>query len=254
MELNCSVYNYTYTAVADTAGNLGESISRIITIIDALPIDVTSLSITSSPGNPNFAKADDTITLVLRTDSDDLDSITGTLLGREFTSTTSGGSATFTTTVLSGDTNGNVTFSIEATNSSDGRVAISESDITDGSFVTIDTILPVITLNGINNTIVALGVPYPDPGATAYDSSYATDKTLVGTGNVNHNQIGNHTIVYTDTDAAGNEATSILNVIVSTNTLLVGNVTLSCVIVFGSPLASITVILNVAVFSTSRSL
>ena len=214
-DVNGSVYNYTYTAVADTAGNLGESISRIITIIDALPIDVTSLSITSSPGNPNFAKADDTITLVLRTDSDDLDSITGTLLGREFTSTTSGGSATFTTTVLSGDTNGNVTFSIEATNSSDGRVAISESDITDGSFVTIDTILPVITLNGINNTIVALGVPYPDPGATAYDSSYATDKTLVGTGNVNHNQIGNHTIVYTDTDAAGNEATSILNVIVS---------------------------------------
>ena len=72
------------------------------------------------------------------------------------------------------NTNGNVTFSIEALNSSDGRVAISESDITDGSFVTIDIsctiasytytifrqepfILPVITLNGENNTIVALG-------------------------------------------------------------------------------------------------
>ena len=32
-----------------------------------------------------------------------------------------------------------VTFSIEALNSSDGRVVISESDITDGSFVTIDS-------------------------------------------------------------------------------------------------------------------
>ena len=50
-----SVYNYTYTAVADNAGNLGESVTRIITIIDADPITVTSLSITSSPGNPNFA-------------------------------------------------------------------------------------------------------------------------------------------------------------------------------------------------------
>ena len=53
------------------------------------------------------------ITLSIQTDSDDLHDITGTLLGREFTSTINGGSATFTTTVLSGDTNGNVTFSIE---------------------------------------------------------------------------------------------------------------------------------------------
>ena len=35
--INGSVYNYTYTADADTAGNLGESVSRIITIIDAEP-------------------------------------------------------------------------------------------------------------------------------------------------------------------------------------------------------------------------
>ena len=33
--INGSVYNYTYTADADNAGNLGESVSRIITIIDA---------------------------------------------------------------------------------------------------------------------------------------------------------------------------------------------------------------------------
>ena len=48
-----SVYNYTYTADADTAGNPGESMSRIITIT-ADPITVTSLSIASSSGN-NFA-------------------------------------------------------------------------------------------------------------------------------------------------------------------------------------------------------
>ena len=215
-DVNGSVYNYTYTAVADTAGNLGESISRIITIIDALPIDVTSLSITSSPGNPNFAKADDTITLVLRTDSDDLDSITGTLLGREFTNSTSGGSATFTTTVLSGDTNGNVTFSIEATNSSDGRVAISESDITDGSFVTIDTILPVITLNGINNTIVAVGADYTDPGAAITDPnnpSYAGTITA-NPATVDTSSSGNKTITYTaPADAAGNVPDSITRIV-----------------------------------------
>ena len=181
-DINGSVYNYTYTAVADTAGNPGASVSRIITIVDALPIGITSLRITSNSGN-NFANADKIITLRLQTDSDDLHDITGTLLGREFTSTINGGSATFTTTVLSGDTNGNVTFSIEALNSSDGRVAISESDITDDSFVTIDTILPVITLNGENNTIVAVGVDYTDPSATVADQgnpSYAVTFRIIG--------------------------------------------------------------------------
>ena len=97
--VNGSVYNYTYTAVADTAGNLGESIIRIITIIDADPIGVTSLSITSNSGD-NFANAGKTITLRLETDSTDLGNFTGTLLGREFTNSTSGGTATFTTTRL----------------------------------------------------------------------------------------------------------------------------------------------------------
>ena len=62
-----SVYNYTYTADADPAGNPGESVSRIITIIDAAPITVTSLSIASSSGN-NFANTGKTITVTLETD------------------------------------------------------------------------------------------------------------------------------------------------------------------------------------------
>ena len=188
-KINGSIYNYTYTAVADGAGNPGASVSRIITIIDALPIGVTSLSITSNSGN-NFANAGKIITLSLETDSNDLGSITGTLLGREFTSTINGGSATFTTTVLSNDTNGNVTFSIEATNSSDGRVSISESDLDLGSFVTIDTVLPVITLNDNNNTIIPQGVKsYEDLGAISSDLSYATDKQLVGIGYVDYTRV-----------------------------------------------------------------
>ena len=56
--------------------------SRIITIIDALPINVTSLGITSSSGD-NFANTGKIITLRLETDSDDLGNFTGTLLGRD---------------------------------------------------------------------------------------------------------------------------------------------------------------------------
>ena len=110
--INGSIYNYTYTADADTAGNPGDSLTRIITIIDAPLIGITSLSITSSPGNPNFANADNTITLRLETDSNNLGNFTGTILGKVFTTTTSGGIATFTVPVSSSDTNANVTFSI----------------------------------------------------------------------------------------------------------------------------------------------
>ena len=81
--MNGSVYNYTYTADADSAGNPGPSLSRIITIIDAPLIGITSLSITSSPGNSNFANEGKTITLRLQTDSNNLGNFTGTLLGRD---------------------------------------------------------------------------------------------------------------------------------------------------------------------------
>ena len=171
--MNGSVYNYTYTADADSAGNPGPSLSRIITIIDAPLIGITSLSITSSPGNSNFANEGKTITLRLQTDSNNLGNFTGTLLGRDIIKNdVNSGTVEFTETVSPSDTNGNVTFSIVVTNSSGGRVSFTESDLDTGSFVTIDTVAPTITLNGENNTIVALGADYTDPSATVADKQY----------------------------------------------------------------------------------
>ena len=93
--VNGSIYNLTYTANSDTVGNLGSNISRIVTVIDAPPINIESLSITSTGGN--FANADKIITLTLETDSANLGNFTGTLLGKQFTNTTSGGNAEFMT-------------------------------------------------------------------------------------------------------------------------------------------------------------
>ena len=81
-DINGSVYNYTYTADNDTAGNPGDSVSRIITIIDADPITIRSLSIASNSGN-NFANEGKTITVTLETDGSDLGNFTATLLGRD---------------------------------------------------------------------------------------------------------------------------------------------------------------------------
>ena len=199
------VYPFTYTAPPDTAGNLGQSVT----------INVTSLRITSNSGN-NFANAGKIITLSLETDSNDLDNFTGTLLGKPLSTISNGGSATFTTTVLSNDTNGNVTFSIEALNSSDGRVAISESDLDAGSFVTIDTVVPVIKLNGENNTIVAVGADYMDQSATVADQgnpSYAGTITA-NPATVDTSSSGNKTITYTaPPDAAGNIPDSIIRIV-----------------------------------------
>ena len=212
--MNGSVYNYTYTADADSAGNPGPSLSRIITIIDAPLIGITSLSITSSPGNSNFANEGKTITLRLQTDSNNLGNFTGTLLGRDIIKNdVNSGTVEFTETVSPSDTNGNVTFSIVVTNSSGGRVSFTESDLDTGSFVTIDTVAPTIALNGENNTIVALGADYTDLGATAYDLSYGNSQVTT-TDRVNVNQLGHYTLHYTaPTDAAGNIGQTITRIV-----------------------------------------
>ena len=179
--------------------------SRIITIIDAEPITVTSLNIASSSSN-NFANAGKTITVTLVTDGTDLGNFTVTLLGRDIVKeNVNSGTVTFTATVFSNDTNGNATFSITATNSTGNRILVTNDDIADGSFVTIDTVSPTITLNGENNTLVALGASYTDPGATASDTSYANDIQISAKGNVIVNQLGNYILTYTaPNDPAGN--------------------------------------------------
>ena len=209
--INGSVYNYTYTADADTAGNLGESVSRIITIIDADPITIRSLSIASNSGN-NFANEGKTITVTLETDGNDLGNFTGTLLGRSFTNATSGGDATFTTTVFSNDTNGNATFSITATNSSGNRILVTNDDITDASFVTIDTVKPIIILNDNSDDTVLQGNNYVDLGANVSDpnnSLYTQTVTALPT-NLNTSSLGEQNITYSAlADAAGNVPDSI---------------------------------------------
>ena len=114
---------------------------------------------------------------------------------------------------MSNDTNGNVTFSITATNSSGGRVSFTESDLDTDSFVTIDTISPTISLNGENDTVVALGEPYTYLGATAYDLSYGNTQVST-TDRVNVNQLGHYTLHYTaPTDAAGNTGPTIIQIV-----------------------------------------
>ena len=78
------------------------------------------------------------------------------------------GTAIFTTTVLPTDTNGNITFSITATNSSGSQLLVTDENITDGSFVTVDTVKPVITLNGNSPDTVFQGERISRPNHILY--------------------------------------------------------------------------------------
>ena len=197
----------TYTAPADAAGNVPDSVTRTVTVYAVNPIQINSLSIASSSGD-NFANAGRTITVTLDAESNDLGNFTGTLLGREFTSTTNGGNAEFNTTVLPGDANGNVTFSITVTNSTGSTLIITNSNINDSSFVTIDTVKPVIRLNGASLVRIIQEATYSDQGAAVEDMnnpSYTGNVVTTFATPLNTSVLGNTIITYTaPADAAGN--------------------------------------------------
>jgi hypothetical protein len=76
------------------------------------------------------------------------------------------------------------------------------------TFTVEDTVAPVITLNGVNPLTLTFGaIEGNDPGATADDGSPVTSDfaTVIN----NTSAVGEYTITYTSTDAAGNVATPV---------------------------------------------
>jgi hypothetical protein len=74
-----------------------------------------------------------------------------------------------------------------------------------GTIHVLDASVPVITLIGANPLEIYKGATFSDPGATVTDNVDAT-KTIMGSGTVNSATVGNYTLNYNATDAAGNLA------------------------------------------------
>lgn len=74
-----------------------------------------------------------------------------------------------------------------------------------------DQTAPIITLLGDRNATHALGQPYNDPGALAYDNQDGdlTDSIVV-VSTVNVNQVGDYTVTYNVMDEAGNAAVEVI--------------------------------------------
>ena len=200
---------FTYTAEPDGVGNPGPSVTRNVTIVGYSQIDVTSLTVSSDNSvNSSYAKAGDNVTITIETDGI-IETITGNILGdgnfmKSISSSLSTSTLTLTKTITQSDTNGNLTFNIFATNSSNYAARATHEDLTTSNII-IDTISPTITLKGINNTVSVLNRTYTDQNATAYDLSYGS-KNVPPTGTVDIGTEGNNTLTYSaPSDLAGNE-------------------------------------------------
>ena len=117
-------------------------------MVDYNSLNITSLTIVSNNSNNSYAKAGDQVNITIVTDGSDVGNVTGNILGSDnFTQNSSNGTITFSKTITQNDTNGNPTFNIRMTNSSDYAARVTQEDLI-GDNIIIDTIAPIISING----------------------------------------------------------------------------------------------------------
>ena len=162
--------------------------TTVTTFIHAVPPDLVSdsLSIVSNNSNTTKAKATDEVTLSFEYDlSINTPTVSFQSNGQDIadTSITYAGTNDNTSwtakyTVDSSDTDGSVTFTIDATaqTTTTDATQLTQSDITDGTNVTVDTTVPTITNTVISNDNLNLSVTVSEK--IAGNSTYS-DTTMV---------------------------------------------------------------------------
>ena len=188
--------NITYSALADAAGNVPDSINRTVTV-QAKPLGLETLTIESNNTKNNmYAKIGDKITITLVANGT-IGSATSTIASNTITPVLTGSTlvASYIVDSSVSDTN-RLAFTINASNE-DGlkTVIFTEANLPNSSII-IDNTAPTILI-GKNNTVVFTNSSYTDPGATASDLSYASDITVTGTSNFDITRAGNYTFTYT---------------------------------------------------------
>ena len=130
--------------------------------------------------------------------------ITGTILGdASFTKQNSSGTATLSKIITQSDANGDFTFNITVTNSSEYSSSVTQNHLTSSNII-IDTVPPLLYLYGVNNTVSYVGSSYVDAGAISYDLSYGI-LDVTGTSTVT-GTAGTYDVTYDAPDSAGNPA------------------------------------------------
>jgi|GEM_PF-2401158 len=183
-----TVGSYTLVySVTDAAGNEGTQ-TRIVNVVDTVAPVITLIGPNPQQHEAGTIYADPGATALDEIDGDLTDDIT-----------VSGS--------VDSNTEGNYTLTYTVTDAS-GNEAKRTRTVN-----VVDTVAPVITLIGANPFQHEVGTTYIDLGATAQDvvdGDVTSDITV--SGSVDSNTVGNYMLIYSVTDAAGNEATMTRNV------------------------------------------
>jgi len=176
-------YRITYTAT-DAAGNTATSIRiiQVTSITDTTPPVITlqgntviTLHIGQAYQEPGFSALDD------------IDGVVSVIVGGMVDTSTVG---TYTIMYTASDNAGNVVTVTRIVN----VVAV------------VDSIAPVITLQGSLTITLTEGDSYNEPGFSALDNIDGNISVIIS-GSVNTNVPGTYILTYTATDAAGNSST-----------------------------------------------
>lgn len=79
--------------------------------------------------------------------------------------------------------------------------------------ITLDTVLPILTLNGEANVNLNVGDTYTELGATVFDLNIEVSAIIIGGDFVDTSKSGNYKVTYDATDKAGNKALQLSRII-----------------------------------------
>ena len=178
-------YTITYVAV-DSAGNSATA-TRVVNVVDTVaPV------ITVNGDSPITIEFGSVYTDANATATDNVD---GTIAVRSSGNVNTRALGSYTITYTAEDSSGNSATATRVVN-------------------VVDTVAPVITVNGDSPITMEFGSVYTDANATATDNVDGT-VAVTSNGNVNTGALGSYTITYTAEDSSGNSATAtrVVNVV-----------------------------------------
>ena len=143
-DLSLSAGSYSITAKAtDAAANTSSASSVLALVVDTAAPTLSSVSIASNNSNTAKAKVGDVVTVTF-TANETVQTPTVTIMGSSITPNNTGNTWTAARTMLSGDSEGTVAFTLDFTDTA-GTSGTQVTAVTDSSVVTFDKTVPTIS-------------------------------------------------------------------------------------------------------------
>ena len=180
-------YIFTYN-VKDAAGNIAKTVSRVVIVTP----DVTAPTLTVATPDTMYIAVFGTYTRPAVISSTDL--VDGPVTPVIADPVNVNAIGTYKVTYTATDKAGNVATVVR-------------------TVIVVDTVAPVIVLNGVNPVRHSIRTQYVDAGYTVTDNYYSNISVTV-TSNVDVNKPGTYSVVYTAVDPSGNVAKTITRTVI----------------------------------------